>query len=147
MARTVDQIGTVRVGMSAVPAPRRIAPDVWFGLLGAALIACALAFAAFGTPPLPPAPMVVAGVPSPLTGLTRSFVALAGGHVVRAFAMHPLGPPCFLACLLAVVNLVRTRGTGRRLAIVDRLLLVPYAPWLVALAFAVVWVRQIVVFA
>jgi hypothetical protein len=136
-SRTVDGRSRARL---------RATPDVWFGLLGAALIACALAFAAFGTPPIPPGPMVALGVPSPLTGMTRSFVALAGGHVTHAFALHPLGPLCFAACLVAVVNAVVERRNGRRAAIVRRALGVPYAPWLLAIAFIAVWIRQIVVF-
>ena len=134
--------------MSTTALRPRTSPDTWVGLLGGALIACALLFAAFGTPPLPPGPMVAFGVPSPLTGMTRSFVALAGGHVTHAFALHPLGPLCFAACILAVVNLAmeRRRGYGRRAAVVQRALDIPYAPWLLALAFGAVWVRQIVVF-
>ena len=132
--------------MSTTVLRPRTSLDTWFGLLGGALIACALLFAAFGTPPLPRGPMVAFGVPSPLTGMTRSFVALAGGHVTHAFALHPLGPLCFVACVVAVVNLAIERRHGRRAAIVRRALDVPYAPWLLALAFGAVWVRQIVVF-
>ncbi len=117
-----------------------------FALLGAALISCAFAFAAFGTPPIPPAPMVVLGLPSPLTGMTRSFVALAGGDVGHAFALHPLGPLCFAASILAVVNIAIVRVRGQRAAIVRSALTLPYAPWLLALAFVAVWIRQIVVF-
>jgi hypothetical protein len=124
----------------------RTSPDTWFGVLGGVLLACAFVFAAFGTPPLPPGPMVAFGVPSPLTGMTRSFVALAGGHVTHAFALHPLGPLCFAACVLAVVNLAIERRHGRRAAIVRRALDIAYAPWLLALAFTAAWVRQIVVF-
>ena len=132
--------------MSTTALRPRTSPDTWFGVLGGVLLACAFVFAAFGTPPLPPGPMVAFGVPSPLTGMTRSFVALAGGHVTHAFALHPLGPLCFAACILAVVNLAIERRHGRRAAIVRRALDIPYAPWLLALAFTAAWVRQIVVF-
>lgn len=119
---------------------------MWFGLLGGALVACAFAFALFGTPPLPPGAMVALGVPSPLTGMTRSFVALANGDVMRSFAMHPLGPLCFVACVIATANGVRHVISGRRVVLVRRAIGLPYAPWLLAAAFAVVWIRQIVVF-
>jgi len=120
--------------------------DISFGVLGGALIACALAFAVLGSPALPPAPIVLLGVPSPLTGMTRSFVALAAGHLTQSFAFHPLGPLCAVACVLAVVNLVHVRRTGRRLAIVDRVVTLPYAPWILATLFGLVWIRQIVVY-
>jgi hypothetical protein len=119
---------------------------VSFGALGGALIVCACAFAMLGTPPLPPAPMVLAGLPSPLTGMTRSFVALASGDVWRSFVLHPLGPLSFAGCALAAANGVVVLRSGRRTGVVDRVLRVPYAPWIMALAFAAVWVRQIVVF-
>jgi hypothetical protein len=124
----------------------RTTPDLWFGLLGAALVSCAFIFATFGTPPLPPGPMVALGVPSPLTGMTRSFVALAGGDVINAFALHPLGPLTFAACVIAFVNLAIERRNGRRASIVQRVVSIPHAPWLLAFAFVAVWIRQIVVF-
>lgn len=132
--------------MATMTVRPNVVADVWFGVLGAALIALAFAFAAFGTPPLPPGAMVALGVPSPLTGMTRSFVALAAGDVGRAFAMHPLGPLMFAACLVGVVNAVTVQRTQMRAAIVRRAVTIPYAPWLLAAVFVVVWIRQIVVF-
>ncbi len=129
------------------PAAARIRiADTSFGVLGAALLMCAFAFATFGIPPMPPALLVVAGLPSPLTGMTRSFVALAGGDLAHAFALHPLGPLCFLACVIAIASLVVARRTESRPALVDRIVRIPYAPWIVAGAFLVTWVRQAVVF-
>ena len=121
--------------------------DISFGALGAALVGCAFAFALFGTPPLPPAPIIAVGLPSPLTGMTRSFVAIAGGDAWRALLLHPLGPLCFAACIGAVANAAVILHTGHRMRIVDRALHVRSAPWIVALAFAATWIRQIVLFA
>lgn len=121
--------------------------DRSLGLLGMMLVACAFAFASVGTPPLPPAPMVMIGVPSPLTGMTRSFVAIAGGDVAGAFVLHPLGPLCFAACVLAVVSLAVHVSTGRRPALVERAVHARHGGVIVAAAFTVVWIRQIVVFA
>jgi hypothetical protein len=125
--------------------PIRIA-DTWLGLLGASLVACAFAFAVFGIPPLPPAPMLLLGVPSPLTGMTRSFVALAHGDVARSFAMHPLGPLCFGACVVAAISFALSLRTHERPKIVDRIVRLPYSGWIAAAAFMIVWVRQIAVF-
>ena len=116
------------------------------GVLGLLLVACAFAFVVFGTPPLPPAPMVMLGVPSPLTGMTRSFVAVARGDMAGAFVLHPLGPLCFAACVLAVVSLAVHVRTGRRPQLVERLLRVRHGGAIVAAAFGVVWIRQIAVF-
>jgi hypothetical protein len=132
--------------VATITASRRIAGDVSFGLLGAALVACAFAFAALGAPPLPPAPMVVAGIASPLTGMTRSFVALAGGDVPAAFVLHPLGPLCFAACVAAAGNAIVVLRSGRRARVIERVFAVPHAPWLVALTFGAVWIRQILFF-
>ncbi len=120
--------------------------DLHLALLGATLVACAFAFAAFGTPTLPPAPMVMLGVPSPLTGMTRSFVALAQGHVVDALVLHPLGPLCFGACVLAMVSFATTLHTGRRPAAIERVLRMRHGAPIVAALFAAVWARQIVVY-
>jgi uncharacterized protein DUF2752 len=119
---------------------------VWFGLLGAALVSCAVVFAIWGAPPLPPAPMVLLGIPSPLTGMTRSFVALASGDVTGAFRLHPLGPLCFAACIAAAANLAASLRSNRRPTFVDRVVSRRATWWLVATAFAVAWIRQIVVF-
>jgi hypothetical protein len=123
---------------------RRI--DVHAGALGLSLLTCAALFAALGTPPLPPAPMVVLGVPSPLTGMTRSFVAVAEGRLTDAFVLHPLGPLCFAACALAAVSLTVTAARGRRPAAVERIVALPHRGVIVAASFLAAWVRQIVVF-
>jgi hypothetical protein len=126
---------------------QRLAADLWFGVLGAALVGCAFAFAAFGTPPFVPAPITAIGVPSPLTGMTRSFVALAGGDLSLSFLFHPLGPLCFLACVAAIGNTAVILRTGHRARLVENALRVRSAPLVVGLAFTVVWIRQIAVFA
>jgi hypothetical protein len=78
--------------------------EVPLGALGASLVALAFVFAHSGIPQwIPSAPITRIGVASPLTGMTRSFVALARGDAGDAFAWHPLGPACFVACLAAAV--------------------------------------------
>lgn len=124
---------------------RLLTLEIPLGLLGSALVGLAFLFAATGIPPLPQAPLVHLGVASPLSGMTRSFVALAGGDPVAAFGWHPLGPLCFAAgigaALVAGVSWVR----GRRLDGLARLLGRRWAWGAVALAFAGAWVRQILV--
>lgn len=95
--------------------------EVPLGVFGASLVVLAFVFAVTGLPSwIPTAPMVRLGVPSPLTGMTRSFVAVASGDVGAAFAWHPLGPPLFAACVaLPVIAIVswsrssRSRGVAR----------------------------------
>lgn len=119
--------------------------DVSFGALGACLVALACAFAVWGIPPIPPAPLVLAGVPSPLTGMTRSFVATARGDLVGAFYLHPLGPLCFAACIAAAVSALLLVVRGRRATFVDAILR-PSSAAIAAVAFGAVWIRQIIVF-
>ena len=120
--------------------------EVPLGAVGAACVGLAFAFAAWGVPSwIPPAPLVRAGVASPLSGMTRSFVALASGDVTAAFAWHPLGPVCFLAAgsaaVVAAVSLLR----GRRLDLPARML-GHRGLWIaVATLFALAWIRQIIV--
>jgi hypothetical protein len=101
------------------------------------LVALAFVFASTGIPAwIPPAPLVRLGIASPLTGMTRSFIALVSGHVLRAFTLHPLGPLVFAACLVVPVRpllLARLAGSARFW-------------WVVGGAFALVWIRQILVF-
>lgn len=117
-----------------------------FGLLGFVLVALAVTFAQQGIPGwIPPAAITRAGIPSPLAGMTRSFVSLAAGDAGRAFWWHPLGPLAFAvsaaAPLVAAVSLVR----GRRIEALARLLS-RRAFWaVVVLAVAAVWVRQAIV--
>lgn len=120
--------------------------EVPFGALGVALIACALWFATAGIPHwIPPAPLVRAGIPSPLTGMTRSFVALASGDVETAFGWHPLGPMVFSACLLVPVVAVASWMRDRRF---ERLVRVASSKtlWIgAAVLAAIAWARQLAV--
>lgn len=120
--------------------------EVPLGLLGFACVAGAVVFAVSGVPAwIPPAPLVRAGVPSPLTGMTRSFVAVVRGDVGAAFLWHPLGPLVFAVCVgaaaMAAISVVR----GTRSELVGRILGRRALWYAVAVAFAAVWVRQIVV--
>lgn len=80
-----------------------------------------------------------------MTGMTRSFVALASGHVAHAFAWHPLGPLAFAAC--AVMPFVATASwiAGHRLGWVDRLVTSPASWWTFSAIVGVGWIRQLVV--
>jgi len=92
-------------------------------------------FASTGIPSwIPPAPLVRFGIASPFTGMTRSFVALASGHLERAFELHPLGPLVFAACLASPLIALRPVHVSGRLW------------WCVGAVFALAWIRQIVVF-
>jgi hypothetical protein len=116
--------------------------DVPYGVLGASLVALtflrpfALAF-------VPPALSLRAGIPSPLTGMTRSFVAIARGELVTAFDWHPLGPPVFLICCVAPVLATISWVRGERIAWVGRVLS-RRGIWIAVLAlFGLSWVRRI----
>jgi hypothetical protein len=96
--------------------------EVPFGAFAACLIALALVFAAVGIPRwLPPALIVRAGIPSPLTGMTRSFVALASGDLAASFAFHPLGPLVFAACALTPMVALASWLRGERLTVLRRM--------------------------
>lgn len=114
-------------------------------VLGALAVALACAWASAGIPAwIPDAPLVRVGVPSPLSGMTRSFVAMASGDAIRAFAWHPLGPLLFVACAIAPLLTVASFARGGRLPVVERVLH-SNAAWMVAGAvFAAAWIRQIV---
>lgn len=115
------------------------------GATGGMLIGLAATFAVLGTPPLPPALLVALGIPSPLTGMTRSFVALASGDVMASLAWHPLGPLAFLACATAVAVAGLSLLRGRRLVALGRLL-ADRRLWAVGgAAVMLAWVRQIAV--
>jgi hypothetical protein len=124
---------------------RRLPLEVQLAAPAAALVVLAFVFARTGIPPwIPPAPLVLAGVASPFSGMTRSFVALASGDLGTAFAWHPLGPPLFAACVAGPVlaALSVTRGRPRVLRRLAR----SRAVWaVVALAFTAAWARQIAV--
>ena len=115
--------------------------------LSASALSLAAVFAAQGRIPrwIPPAPMTMLGVPSPLTGMTRSFVALMRGDLAGSLRWHPLGPVVFLACVLTVAwpfapslrrVLARLTGPGWRRAL---------ALVLTVAAITSAWVRQIIV--
>lgn len=97
--------------------------EVPLGVFGATLVAVAFAFAGVGIPAwIPPAPMARAGVASPLTGMTRSFVATASGDLEAAFRWHPLGPVLFAVCVLAAGVATISWVRGRRIEYLRRLL-------------------------
>lgn len=113
--------------------------EVPFGVFGGCLVGSAFLFSLIGIPRwLPQAPMVRVGIPSPLTGMTRSFVALAGGDVVAAFGLHPLGPLLFAACAAMPIVAIASWVRGRRLVQLPRVLL-----WPTIAAFATAWFWQI----
>ncbi|HVL33816.1 MAG TPA: DUF2752 domain-containing protein [Actinomycetota bacterium] len=117
--------------------------EIRLACVAGACVALAFVFARAGIPGwIPPAPMLMLGIPSPLTGMTRSFVALASGDVPRAFWFHPLGPVCFAACVVSIVAVFRGAVTGREL----RLRLPAVHVGIIVAAIASVWVRQIAVF-
>ncbi len=120
--------------------------EVPFGAFGAALVVCAFVFSLVGIPSwIPQAPLVRAGIPSPFSGMTRSFVAFASGDVGAAFAWHPLGPLVFALCaglaLVAIASWVR----GRRFDLVVRVASVKTTWFVVCTAVVVTWARQIAV--
>lgn len=118
--------------------------EIPFGAFGASLVALAFVFVATGIPRwIPPAPMVRFGIPSPLTGMTRSFVALASGDVWASFGFHPLGPPTFAACALMSLVALASWLRGERPAVVHRLA-TRGALWVVVGAFSAGWAWQIV---
>lgn len=119
--------------------------DFRVGAIASALLVLAFVFSATGIPRwIPPAPLAVAGIPSPLSGMTRSIVALAGGDLRAAFGWHPLGPPLFVSLLAASVVCALTLARGRRIGVLDRFLS-RRAVWAcVAAAFTLAWIRQIV---
>jgi hypothetical protein len=115
--------------------------------MGVALIALARVFATHGIPRwIPPALLVRVGVASPLTGMTRSFVAVASGHIGRAFELHPLGPLAFAACIASAAIAAVSFYRGYRIDIAARIATNHVLWYSVAALFACAWVRQIVVF-
>jgi uncharacterized protein DUF2752 len=81
---------------------------------------------------------LVAGVPCPACGLTRSFCAMASGHPSAAFGFHVFGPFLFALTVLAIpvfafegwqrrsLTPVRRLLFSRRLAWIEAALLVSY---------------------
>lgn len=118
--------------------------EIPLGVLGASLIACAFLFAGTGIPGwIPPAPMLALDIPSPLSGMTRSFVALAQGDVASSLRWHPLGPFLALACITMPV--VAVAGVVRGRAVRAPLLGRAGIWYTVAALFVAAWIRQIVV--
>lgn len=115
------------------------------GALALTVLAAGAVFAVSGIPAwIPPALSVRFGLASPLTGMTRSVVALMRGDVAGAFGWHPLGPLVVVAAVAVVTVAAVAWVRGRRLA---GLASVVRARWLWYTAGAVtaaVWVRQIV---
>lgn len=120
--------------------------EVPFAALGIVVVACALTFSITGIPRwIPPALVVRAGIPSPLSGMTRSFVALASGEIGAAFAWHPLGPLVFGICVAMPVIACASWLRGRRFAVLTSVASAK-ATWIaVSFVAAAVWARQIVV--
>jgi hypothetical protein len=119
--------------------------EVPLGMLGGTLVVLAFVFAATGIPSWIPAALSLRfGVPSPLTGMTRSFVALVSGDVRGAFIWHPLGPFAFAACLAMPVVAVVSWRRERRFRVVATVLQSRIV-WIIGVAvIALVWARQIV---
>lgn len=113
--------------------------------MGASLVALAAVFAAIGTPTwIPPALSVRFGVPSPLTGMTRSFIAMVSGDVTAAFAWHLLGPIAFAACIAMPIVAVASLVRGRRFVLLSRTLS-SKSVWLgIGVVTGLAWARQIV---
>jgi hypothetical protein len=69
-----------------------------------------------GLNPVPPCIFhTVTGLPCPMCGGTRSFVAMAHGDLAAAIHVFPIGPLMFFALLALVVYSVWAVTTGRRL--------------------------------
>lgn len=124
---------------------RLLSMEIPLGALGLALICLSLLFARTGIPPLPPAPLVRLGIASPLTGMTRSFVALASGDLAGAFHRHPLGPLAFGACIAAVVVAATSWTSAGRMERLAGLLSRRWVWTVTGLGVAATWARQIVV--
>ncbi len=81
-----------------------VAFEVRLGALGAACVVAAFVFARTGIPSwAPQAPIARLGIASPLTGMTRSFVAMSRGDLGTAWSWHPLGPAAFVVAAVAAV--------------------------------------------
>ncbi len=120
--------------------------EVPFGALGAALVACALAFSVLGIPRwIPPAPLVRTGIPSPFSGMTRAFVALASGDLAAAFAWHPLGPIVFAICVGLPVVALFSWIRDRRFGLFARVAAARVTWVVVCAAVLLGWARQIAV--
>jgi hypothetical protein len=121
--------------------------EIPLAVLGACLTGLALVFAQTGIPSwIPRAATTGAGLPSPLSGMTRSFVALASGDPGAAFRWHPLGPIVFIACVAAVVVGAASWHRGHRAEVLRQALAKRWLWWGVAAAFVGAWIRQVIWF-
>jgi len=81
----------------------------------------------------------VTRVPCAFCGGTRSFCALARGHVAESFRHHPAGPVLYAATVivfaLAIGDFLGKRRLLRKLATAARL----DSPWTYLLILAVLW--------
>ncbi len=88
----------------------------------------------------------ILGIPCPGCGLTRSFTAMAHGHVRNAFNFNPLGPILFILCglqipyRLGVYFFSNSLGPGVK-SLLDHLGIVT---WLVAGALLALWAVRLV---
>ncbi|HSN69293.1 MAG TPA: DUF2752 domain-containing protein [Thermoanaerobaculia bacterium] len=92
--------------------------DLLVVVLGGSILATALALALLGSRGLDPIAnldlcwsRILLDRDCPGCGLTRSFVALAGGHLGRALQCNPVGPLLFAALtLLTILHALRLGG-------------------------------------
>ena len=86
------------------------------------------------------------GLPCPGCGLTRSFCAIAKGHVERGFAFHGLGPALFLVAVVywmrGVAALAGLRGAVARF---DETVMRWRLPFAVLAALLATWVLRLAV--
>ena len=86
------------------------------------------------------------GLPCPGCGLTRSFCAIAKGHVERGFAFHWLGPALFVvAGVYWVRGLAMLAGLRGAVARFDETVTRWRLPYAVIAALLVTWVLRLVV--
>ncbi|MCE5218343.1 DUF2752 domain-containing protein [bacterium] len=57
---------------------------------------------------------LLTGLPCPLCGMTRAFVAMAQGHVAQAFEAHVLGPAAYTVTWVVALWALECCVTGRR---------------------------------
>jgi len=75
------------------------------------------------------------GIDCPFCGMTRATLALGGGHIRDALALHPLAPLVVLGALLLFGTIALGRG---------RALLVGRRPQILVAAIAAIWIVRLV---